>query len=671
MFAKRGRIILLVAAGLTVLLCGGAVYARLGGGGGPVTGAIDLQKGLMGWWKLDGNGKDATPYANNGTVSATSTTDRRGKAAGAMAFNGSNQQVQIANSSSVNVTGDITVSAWVYHTSASAGAIMHKDGQYTLYLSGNQLTWADSTVWSYATFGYHGNVPLNTWSHIVATKQGSTVTIYLNGAVVISKAFGGTIAGNTNPLYLGSYAGSQSFFAGSLDDERLYNRALSTDEVQALYATYDGGLRAGSGQEGLVGWWKFDGNTKDATPYGNATTLLDSTLAADRNGAANRALRVNGTSGSYASVTIGAAQRPATAFSYSVWANKRGPGSNSPRGLIVSSSGTYIDECYNGSVLFSLTLNIGQKLISGGTCPTASSGWHHYAATYDGSIAKLYVDGVVVGSLATSGNIAYSGTPLNIGRYDGGSYTFNGDIDDVRLYNRALTQAEVQQQYQSYDSQINLNTSPSAVQNNINAGLTGSWPFNGNAKDTTPFGRNGTLFGNTTLAANRYGEASRAYAFDGSGDYIDMGSGTLSGSNDFSMAAWVKSTQLTAYSGAIASGVSAGAQSAYIGTVAGAQVGTSNSLGGGFYGFNIGSGLGVINQWAHVALTYGSGSVKLYINGTLTNTATYTPSLSPGVLRVGRIGTDTIYDFKGSIDDVRLYNRVLSAVEVQALYQDR
>ena len=74
--------------------------------------------------------------------------------------------------------------------------------------------------------------------------------------------------------------------------------------------------------------------------------------------------------------------------------------------------------------------------------------WHHLAGTYDGSKLNLYIDGVARASVAATGNIADSSArSLNIGRFSEGGFLFKGVIDDVQIYNRALSATEIQQLY--------------------------------------------------------------------------------------------------------------------------------------------------------------------------------------------------------------------------------
>jgi hypothetical protein len=193
-----------------------------------------------------------------------------------------------------------------------------------------------------------------------------------------------------------------------------------------------------------------------------------------------------------------------------------------------------------------------------------------------------------------------------------------------------------------------------------------AYRFEGNANDWSGNGKNGTVNG-ATLTTGKFGQG---YSFNGAGDYVDAGSNPITGTNAFTLSAWINTATVSNYSGVISIGSSAVDQSAYIGTVADAQVGTSNSIGGGFYGRNYGSGITTLNDWVHVAMTFSggtNGTAIIYINGVNKVSEAYTPNLSSVYLRIGRIGSDTIYDFNGLIDEVRIYNRALNEAEIRSL----
>lgn len=655
---------MLAFALVVAALLSGLAYAGLGGftGGGS---GIDLQSGLIGHWKLDNNANDSSPGSNHGVVSgATPAADRQGNTNGAYSFDGTNDYISV-NKETVR---PFSLSFWMNANSTGNDMRIISNIDPTKGASGNQFSLRFNNnriqIWSSGWRDIStATVTAGQWVHVVvAINSAGNATGYINGSV------GLTVTDSYQVYELGigsrfvSSAGSYgAYFSGRLDDVRLYNRALTANEAAALHDTYEAGVSLTAGQKGIVGHWKLDGNTYDSTPYSSPATNFGATPGLDRKGQSNKAYQFNGSS-HYMTVPDSDLLIPTSQLTMSVWYKRNGSGSHNPRGIMISKEATYIDECYQGQVLFSIRINNVQRLVQGGSCP-ADGEWRHYAATYDGLVARLYINGAQVGSYTETGSITDTTHQFFIGRYSGGGYFVNGSIDDVRIYDRALSQAEIAQLTDSYDANISIS--------DLQKQLVGRWMFDGNAYDSTPYSRHGSLSGQTALTADRRNRSDSAFAFDGAGDFINAGPSPITGTSPFTMAAWINTAQLSQYSGAFAIGPSGSWQSAYIGTVQSAQNGTSHSLGGGFYGYNMGSGVNTLNAWAHVALTFSggvSGSARIYVNGQQTNVATVTPNLQPGNIQMGRIGTDTIYDFSGKIDDVRLWSRELSDSEIEALY---
>ena len=90
---------------------------------------------------------------------------------------------------------------------------------------------------SYADAFGTSALPANTWSYLTETYDGSTLRLYVNGTQVASTAHTGTIATSTNPLQFGGDSLYGQFFAGLIDEVRVYNRALTATQVQADQAT--------------------------------------------------------------------------------------------------------------------------------------------------------------------------------------------------------------------------------------------------------------------------------------------------------------------------------------------------------------------------------------------------------------------------------------------------
>lgn len=209
---------------------------------GAKSGALDrsLMNGLVGYWKFDGNADDASGNMNNGrTLGVTPVEDRIGNEDGAYRFNGASY-IEVPNSTSLrDVTDTITMTAWInpHELYNSWITVMQKSDrkncQYT-------LAWKPSEV--VISFTGNGRWPaqpefeLNKWQHVAMTYDGAKVTLYRDGKIVGLWPFQGRFQQNDFSLYFGyDPFGGLEYFIGDMDDVRLYNRALSEEEIQSLY----------------------------------------------------------------------------------------------------------------------------------------------------------------------------------------------------------------------------------------------------------------------------------------------------------------------------------------------------------------------------------------------------------------------------------------------------
>ena len=151
---------------------------------------------------------------------------------------------------SLNITGAVTVSAWVnqpiqnnwYAPILSSGTVNGgaADGQYNLAPGANSdLLFCVSNGTSQLNVGYVGGPPLNTWTHIVGVYNGTdTVNIYANGAFVNSEYsanFGALNSNKYDSFSVGYGPNPGNYFTGKIDEVRVYDRALSADEIGDLY----------------------------------------------------------------------------------------------------------------------------------------------------------------------------------------------------------------------------------------------------------------------------------------------------------------------------------------------------------------------------------------------------------------------------------------------------
>lgn len=671
-----------VITGIAVVLLvgGGAVYARLGGSFGTASGSIDLQKGLIGWWKMDGNAKDATPYARDGSITnAVLAADRKNAPNGAYSFSGASSYMSVGTMPSLTSGSDFSVSFWAKTGAQNLQSVFSQGipSGWSTYLfiiyfgdsssaGGLRVWWGGGSRITYTT-----SVVNTGWRHVTFTRSGTTLNLYLDGQLVGSGTANIDWASTSTSVGAANNNGTmQQLLNGSVDDLRVYNRAVSTDEITALSRQYGAQTNLGGGEKGLVGWWKLNGNAKDYTPYnGGGTVFNGATPTADRKGIANGAYAFNGTN-QYISLPANTnliVGQPA--LTVSAWIN---PSALSGTSAVFSRNGPYL------LWIDGTNKRLYTGLLVGGTWYWAYSAtnslsinqWQHIAMTYDGTSRRLFINGVQSGLTDTqvAGNIATNNPTTTIGMDPavGGRYYFSGSIAEVRVYNRALSSQEVAYQASAYNSQVNLNASPTSATSsgNINAGLVGYWPFNGNAKDATPFSNNGTL-SNATLADDRRARANSSYALTGaSGSWISFGNASNLQQNNLTLSAWVKTTTTTAaYYGIVVKQLAYGMFD-YAGHLAIYDWSTSTK--------RESTATIADGNWHLVTVTIQSGAASgtiLYVDGTARLTTTMTVNGQSNPLAVGSGSpTGAGQNLAGSVDDVRIYNRTLSAAEVSTLY---
>jgi len=177
---------------------------------------------------------DASGQNNTGTgLNTTWTAGRYGRG---LAFNGSNSWVTVNSSASLNLVNALTLEAWVSPAVSSGWrTIMMKelDAIYELYASSNKGPGGGVNVGGHKEVFSNTRLPTNTWSHVAVTWNGATLRLYVNGVQVASRAVAGTLPTTSNPLRIGGNANWGEYFAGAIDEVRVYNRALSAAEVQS------------------------------------------------------------------------------------------------------------------------------------------------------------------------------------------------------------------------------------------------------------------------------------------------------------------------------------------------------------------------------------------------------------------------------------------------------
>jgi hypothetical protein len=220
-----------------------------GATGSPKTVAVTLtvspaSTNLVGAWGFDETtgttAADSSGQNNPGTITGA-THVAGGKFGGALSFNGTSNWVTVADANSLDLTTGMTLEAWVQPTALGSlwrCVIMKEQPSnliYALY-AGDSTGRPAMDVFTTADIGFSGPTALglNTWIHLAATYDGTTQRLYVNGVQVATKATTGAIKTSTGALRIGGDASwSNEWFAGLIDEVRVYNKALTAAEIQA------------------------------------------------------------------------------------------------------------------------------------------------------------------------------------------------------------------------------------------------------------------------------------------------------------------------------------------------------------------------------------------------------------------------------------------------------
>lgn len=217
-------------------------YATYSSSTGATTGTADITTGLVAWFKLNGDANTSVGSQNGVITNATSTMNQGGYADSAYAFNGLNASI-IANSSYGLGTTNLSMSCWVNSSSASNSGEFLKIGTSGYGIGIGGTTFDNSTPGTKIVMRYEGIrwIPTTTdllaggWHHIVMVIDASGVpTAYLDGVSTGANAGAGPLAPGSEATYIGGGDTATRWFNGSVDDVRLYNRALPSSDILAL-----------------------------------------------------------------------------------------------------------------------------------------------------------------------------------------------------------------------------------------------------------------------------------------------------------------------------------------------------------------------------------------------------------------------------------------------------
>jgi hypothetical protein len=673
-----------------------------------IKGIVSRDNVAVGQWKLDGNLKDAGPKALNGTATAPDYTGGQtsmpdptdlalrmdGTARGATSL-----------PHAVDTNQSFSVAAWArMDDTGTLRTVLSEDGSS---ISGFKLRARDDGRWGFVMFdgdapddgtkraeAIGGSIQLGQWTHLVGVYDATAkqAQLYVNGVLAGSVAHTHTWNA-TGGLQIGRAkwnGGPVEYFKGAIDDVAAYSRTLFAAEIQTM-----------AGRDlTLIHDYPFDENTgrtsADAVGTKGATLGTGASFVPGRVG---NAVHTTGTANGVAS-TSGIDLRVDQPFSVSALVHLPAKDCQlqTPASVCkwdaVTVDGAKTSKFRLGHVTDANNSEYGawtfempesdadNAVVSKAAVSTWPSDvdqpghevWTHLVGVYDPALKKIWLyvnsDRVGDGTLNTPWQPS-GGLVVGRGKVNGQPAEFwPGDVDDVRLYTGALSDDRITALFHSYPAQ----TSPATLP----ADETGRWNLDERTGTTTADasgrGQTATLSGATSWVGGRLGAGAVLL----NGGSAQTAGPVLDTTRSFSASAWVylNKTDTTqnvlgqdgSRTSAFFVGYSsdddkwrlvvpkADADNAATTTVAS----TENAQ---------------ASQWTHLAVTYDADvhQVRLYVNGLLSTVQVDVNVLpSAGAFTIGRgrwNGANTM-PFNGVVDDVRVFNRVVTDDEVRKVHDD-
>ena len=613
------------------------------------TAIVTVSSGLVGWWPLDeGTGlvaHDVSGQGNNvmwsGTPSSPSgtyyTRGEIGSAAGY--FNGTDNVLTVGTQPVYAFTGPFTISMWINPASARTVGIVSRenfknDGNngYLLGLTppNAQFCLVGNDGAKYACANGSG-VGVGVWTLLTTVYDGTNMSIYVNGTLNSQVASSLTPPATNGSLVFGIIEqGNPSRFNGSLEDIRVYNRALSASEISSLYNTDVGAPNAPTNLQ------TFPGNSQMGLSWNSPTKgaiVTDYTVNYRQSGTSAWTSFPHNPSVVNQQVVTGLTDGTSYDFEViPVSAVGNGTASN-----IVAATPTATPPAITVSVAPNVTSTISGTNIT-------------FTATVTNALSPSVTWSALFGTITPEG--LYTAPPN----------TGSSVLTDT------ITATSIQDSTKSATAIVT-----------VSSGLVGWWPLDEGtglvAHDVSGQGNNVMWSGTPSSPSGTYytrGEiGSAAGYFNGTDNVLTVGTQPVYAfTGPFTISMWINPASARTVGIVSRENFKNDGNNGYLLglTPPNAQfclVGND----GAKYACANGSGVGV-GVWTLLTTVYDGTNMSIYVNGTLNSqvASSLTPPATNGSLVFGIIEQGNPSRFNGSLEDIRVYNRALSASEISSLY---
>lgn len=417
--------------------------------------------GLVAWYPFDGNANDESGNTNNGTIvsSVPFIDDRNGQSQSAIEL-GAGVVTMPQSIFEFQRDESFTISCWFTHESSGNARLLSTECPEGNFRIANWTASGEFAI-QYGDYLYNTLTTPTNWNHLVYTYDNRNENVYINGQLVISSYDNSVEALNyCNPFTVGGKASNNGNdrWNGNVDDIGLWNKALTQQEVTDLY-TGGNCLPAYIPTNGLVAWYPFCGNANDESGNGNNGAASGALLTSDRFGNPNAAYNFDGVN-DYIEVPhsqdldfsvnqemsisywVNISQYPTSGTEYQVIMKVDGGGTTTTGYQIALFDDGHLElRAKNGAVNPWVGIDTESSTIP-------LSGYHHFVSVIENESAQIYMDGVLQDDDSYIGAAIGANTEnliigWNNAQTNGTSVAFAGELDDIGIWDRALTVQEV------------------------------------------------------------------------------------------------------------------------------------------------------------------------------------------------------------------------------------
>lgn len=430
-------------------------------------------------YTFDGNVTDSSEYGNDGQVVGEQMKFEDAESGGAVkgqaaVFDGN--YIEVPDSDSLDMTDAFSINVWIYkepnseldkHEHHWAPIVVKGDNEYTdettpyalvhdydNYSPAVRLVNSDDS----STLTCSKEVSVQKWHMITATWNGTFVKFYVDGVLVDTQTWKGSLMASDGKLFIGcNIPDKTAFFKGKMDELTITNGELTSEQIKAYY---DEAVPAMQNEKKLVAYYKFDGNTKDYSEFKNDGKVVGSNITygelKDGKAVAGKAAIFSGSN--YIEVNDKDCLDFSNAFSISTWIYKSAVSSDKNRWapVVVKGGSEYLDETTpyalvhdydNFSPAVRLYNTEGGDTVYG-EFDIGNQKWYMLTVTWNGQDIKYYIDGKLRSTQSWKGELFSSDGKLFIGcNIPDRTVYFKGMLDELRLYNYDLSTQEIAKLY--------------------------------------------------------------------------------------------------------------------------------------------------------------------------------------------------------------------------------